>query len=101
MSFYNSEFFILNSSLKKRVSMESIFDILYIPMGFLIRLAYSLTNNYVAAICLFALVMEILLCPIQIKQQKNSIKQAKLAPRVMAIRKKYAGRNDQATQQKM
>lgn len=81
--------------------MESIFDILYIPMGFLIRLAYSLTNNYVVAICLFALVMEILLCPIQIKQQKNSIKQAKLAPRVMAIRKKYAGRTDQVTQQKM
>ena len=75
--------------------MESIFDILYIPMGFLIRLAYSLTDNYVAAICLFALVMEIILCPIQIKQQKNSIKQAKLAPRVQAIRKKYAGRTDQ------
>lgn len=81
--------------------MSSIFDILYIPMGFLIRLAYSLTNNYVTAICLFALVMEILLCPIQIKQQKNSIKQASLAPRVMAIRKKYAGRTDQVTQQKM
>lgn len=81
--------------------MSSIFDILYIPMGFLIRVAYSLTNNYVTAICLFALVMEILLCPIQIKQQKNSIKQASLAPRVMAIRKKYAGRTDQVTQQKM
>ena len=81
--------------------MESIFDILYIPMGFLIRLAYSLTNNYVAAICLFALVMEILLCPIQIKQQKYSIKQAKVATRVQAIRKKYAGRTDQVTQQKM
>ncbi len=81
--------------------MESIFDILYIPMGFLIRLAYSLTNNYVVAICLFALVMEILLCPIQIKQQKNSIKQATLAPRIQAIRKKYAGRTDQPTQQKM
>ncbi len=81
--------------------MESIFDILYIPMGFLIRAAYSLTNNYVVAICLFALVMEIILCPIQIKQQKNSIKQASLAPRIQAIRKKYAGRNDQPTQQKM
>jgi len=81
--------------------MESIFDILYIPMGFLIRLAYSLTNNYVAAICLFALVMEILLCPLAIKQQKNSIKQASLAPRIQAIRKKYAGRNDQKTQQQM
>jgi len=81
--------------------MESIFDILYIPMGFLIRLAYSLTNNYVAAICLFALVMEILLTPLAIKQQKNSIKQASLAPRIQAIRKKYAGRNDQKTQQQM
>jgi len=80
--------------------MESIFDILYIPMGFLIRLAYSLTNNYMLAICLFALVMEIILCPIAIKQQKNQVKQASLAPKVAAIRKKYAGRTDQVTQQK-
>ena len=80
--------------------MESIFDILYIPMGFLIRFAYNLTNNYMLAICLFALVMEILLCPIAIKQQKNQVKQASLAPKVAAIRKKYAGRNDQVTQQK-
>ena len=39
--------------------------------------------------------------PFGIKQQKNSIKQAKLRPKEMAIRKKYAGRNDQATQQKV
>jgi len=70
-------------------------------MGFLIRLAYSLTNNYMVAICLFALVMEIILCPIAIKQQKNQVKQATLAPRIQAIRKKYAGRTDQPTQQKM
>ena len=37
--------------------MESIFDILYIPMGYLIRLAYSLTDNYLLAILLFTLVM--------------------------------------------
>jgi YidC/Oxa1 family membrane protein insertase len=36
-----------------------------------------------------------------IKQQKNQIKQASLAPRTAAIRKKYAGRDDQATKQKM
>jgi len=80
--------------------MESIFDILYIPMGFLIRLAYNLTNNYMLAICLFALVMEIILCPIAIKQQKNQVKQASLAPKVAAINKKYAGRTDQVTKQK-
>ena len=81
--------------------MESIFDILYIPMGYLIRLAYSLTDNYLLAILLFTLVMEIILSPFGIKQQKNQVKQASLAPKVAAIRKKYAGRNDQATQRKL
>ena len=70
-------------------------------MGWILRLAYSLTNNYLVSILLFTLVMEILLIPFQLKQQKNQIKQAKLAPKVHLIRKKYAGRNDQATQQKM
>lgn len=81
--------------------MESIFDILYIPMGYLIRIAYSLTNNYLFAIFLFTLIMEIILSPFGVKQQKNQVKQAMLAPKAAAIRKKYAGRNDQATQQKM
>ena len=83
------------------ISMESIFDILYIPMGYILRFAYSLTDNYLFAIFLFSLVMEIILSPLAIKQQKNQIKQASLAPKQAAIRKKYAGRTDQATQQKM
>ena len=70
-------------------------------MGYILRFAYSFTHNYLFAIFLFTLVMEILLSPIAIKQQKNQIKQARLAPKVAAIRKKYAGRNDQATQQRM
>ncbi len=80
--------------------MSSIFDILYIPMGYIIRFAYSLTNNYLFAILLFALVIEILCLPIQIKQQKNSIAQAKLQPKVRAITKKYDGRTDNASLQK-
>ena len=47
------------------------------------------------------MIVELLMLPLSIKQQKNSIKQAKLRPKEMAIRKKYAGRNDQATQQKI
>ena len=45
--------------------------------------------------------MQILLLYFSIKQQKNSVQQAKLAPKTAAIRKKYAGRNDAQTQQKM
>ncbi len=78
-----------------------MFDFILVPFGYVIRFFYSLTDNYLFAILLFAFVMEILLIPLAIKQQKNQIKQAKLQPKVMAIRKKYAGRTDQATQQKM
>lgn len=65
-----------------------------------------LTNNlcfgsYLAGICVFAVIIEILMLPFAIKQQKNSIRQAKLRPKEMAIKNKYKGRNDQPTMQKM
>jgi len=58
-------------------------------------------GNYVVGICIFAILIEILMIPFGIKQQKNSIKQAKLRPKEMAIKNKYKGRNDQPTMQKM
>ncbi len=58
-------------------------------------------GSYIVGICLFAIVIELCMLPFTIKQQKNSIKQAMLRPKEMAIRKKYAGRNDQPTQQKI
>ena len=58
-------------------------------------------GNYLIGICIFAIIVEILMTPFTIKQQKNSIKQAKLRPKEMAIRNRYKGRNDQATQQKV
>ena len=81
--------------------MSGLFDIISIPLGYILKFCYNLTNNYLLSLLLFALVMQIILCPFSIKQQKNSIKQARLAPKVAALRKKYAGRNDRATQQKM
>ena len=60
-----------------------------------------ITGSYIVAILLFALTVEIVLLPLAIKRQKTSIKQAKLRPKEMAIQKKYAGRNDQVTRQKM
>jgi len=45
--------------------------------------------------------IKLILLPFGIKQQKNAIRQAKMKPKEEAIRKKYKGRNDQKTQQKM
>ena len=86
--------------------IEGITDIIRVPIAFILRICHDFLNwigagNYLFALLLFALVMQILLVPFGIKQQKNSIRQAKLAPKVAAIRNKYKGRTDKATQQKI
>ncbi|MBQ6789250.1 MAG: membrane protein insertase YidC [Clostridia bacterium] len=79
----------------------NIMDILYVPMGYIMRFVSALTNNnYLSAILLFALIIEILMIPLQIKMQKNSIAQAKLQPKLRAITKKFDGLKDQASLQK-
>ena len=79
----------------------NIFDIINVPLGWIMKICYELVNNYFVALLLFAVVMQLILLPFSIKQQKNSVRQAQLAPKVAALRKKYAGRTDAATQQKM
>ena len=77
-------------------------DIINVPMGYVLRFCSWLTGNqYILALLVFAVIVELILLPFGIKQQKNSIKQAKMRPKEMAIRKKYAGRDDKPTQQKM
>ncbi len=75
------------------------------PMVWVGKFLGLLTNitfgNYVLALFVFAVIVELLLLYFGIRQQKNTIKQAKLSPKERAIRKKYAGRNDQASQRKM
>ncbi len=78
-----------------------IWGYICLPFGYLIKFCYDLTGSYAISLFIFALVVKIILFPFGVKQQKNSIKQAKLRPKEQAIRNKYAGRKDQATQQKM
>ena len=74
---------------------------IYRFFGSILQFLDKITGNYMIALALFALIIQILMLPLAIKQQKNSIKQASLAPKVAALRKKYAGRTDKATQQKL
>ncbi len=70
--------------------------------GAIIKVIYDIFGrNYMIALVLFAIIVKLILFPFGIKQQKNSLKQAKMRPMETAIRRKYAGRNDRATQQKM
>ena len=82
--------------------MGNIGDFLISIPGWLLNWCNKIVGNqYIFALLIFAFIVEIILLPFGLKQQKNAIKQAKMRPKEMAIRKKYAGRDDQATKQKM
>ena len=81
--------------------MTKFFDIILVPLGYLVEFCNKLIPNYALSLILVALALRLLLFPFGIKQQKNSIKQASLQPKERAIRKKYAGRTDKPTQMKM
>ena len=68
------------------------FGFLIDPLGF---------GSFIMGTVYFAIILELLMLPMSIFQQKNSRKQARLRPKEQAIRNKYKGRTDQATQQKM
>ena len=78
-------------------------DFITIPIGYILKFFSNICgNSYILAILLFAILTELIMALVfGIKQQKNSIKQARLRPKEAAIRKKYAGRDDKPTQQKM
>ena len=78
-----------------------MFNAIYKFFGSLLSIFNSFTGSYLLALFIFALLVKLILLPFGIKQQKNSIKQAHVRPKEMAIRNKYKGRNDQRTQQKM
>lgn len=73
---------------------------IYTPFAFLLRVFNDFLGSYALALLLFALMVKVILLPFAIKQQKSQIKMAKMRPKMLAIEKKYAGRNDQVTLRK-
>lgn len=79
-----------------------MFGFLNGPFSYLMKgCLYLAGNHYILALLFFALIVQIILLPLAIKQQKSQIKMAEVKPKEMAIREKYKGRNDRVTQQKM
>ncbi len=75
--------------------------ILLVWIGKFLGLITNIVGDfYVIAILIFAIIVEVLMLPMAVKQQKNSIGMAKLRPAIARIEKKYAGRTDQVTMRK-
>jgi hypothetical protein len=76
-----------------------IFQILAIPLGWILRLVYQLFGNYFIAIFFFPLLVKLVTFPFSLKSQKATADRARLAPRLERLQKKY-GQDRQKLQQK-
>ncbi|MBQ6320861.1 membrane protein insertase YidC [Candidatus Saccharibacteria bacterium] len=63
-------------------------------LGAIMRVCYQLINNWGLAIVLFTLATKIILLPIAVWVQKNSIKMVKMQPEINALKTKYFGDKD-------
>ncbi|MBQ1263484.1 MAG: membrane protein insertase YidC [Oscillospiraceae bacterium] len=78
-----------------------MFGWLYNALGSMLAWFESWSGSYAIALLFYALIFKIVFLPFAIKQQKNQIAMAKLAPKMQLIRAKYRGRVDRVSQQKM
>jgi YidC/Oxa1 family membrane protein insertase len=71
------------------------------PLGWLMWLCYRLLKNYGLAILLFTLLSKVILLPLSIVVQKNSIKMIQIQPELNRITVKHYGDKDTITDETM
>lgn len=69
--------------------MQNIFNIINIPLGWVLRgLASILGGNFAAAVFVFTLLINIALIPLSIKSQKSSVQQTRIKPKLDDLKKR-------------
>lgn len=79
--------------------MNTLYDIIGIPFGYLMYLIYSLCDNYALAIIIFTIVTKLLLFPVNYHTQKNSARMQLLNPKLEKLRKSYSSNPERLQQE--
>ncbi|MCI8332728.1 MAG: membrane protein insertase YidC [Clostridiales bacterium] len=74
--------------------MEIINTIVGTPLGYLMWLCYKLFHDYGVAIIFFTLLTKVVMFPISLLVQKNSIKMVKMKPELDALKYQYVDDQD-------
>jgi YidC/Oxa1 family membrane protein insertase len=72
-------------------------DLIRVPFGYVLEFLYRFTTNYGLALILFAIIVRLVLIPVNAKSKKSMMKMSRLQPRIQAIQRKYE--NDKQKQQ--
>ena len=78
-----------------------MFDIICIPLGWLLKVIYQVVQNYGVAIILFTLVTKFLLFPLTIKQQKTMAQTTLIKPQLDALQKQYGDNREKFSEESM
>ena len=68
----------------------NFFDIIRVPFGYILEWLYRFTTNYGLALILFAIIVRLVLIPVNAKSKKSMMKMSRLQPRIQEIQRKYA-----------
>ncbi len=74
----------------------NISDVIRIPFGYVLDYLYQFATNYGLALILFAVIVRLVLIPVNAKSKKSMMKMSRLQPKIQAIKDKYP--NDQQKQ---
>ena len=74
--------------------MDTLTGWVALPLGYVMQWCYSFIHNYGLSIILFTLITKIILLPLSVWVQKNSIKMVRMQPEINRIKAKYFGDAD-------
>jgi len=70
--------------------MQAIFNIINVPLGWVLRfIAGAFNGNFAASVFVFTLLINLVFIPLTIKSQKSAVQQTRLKPKLDALKKKY------------
>ncbi|MBR2890153.1 MAG: membrane protein insertase YidC [Oscillospiraceae bacterium] len=64
--------------------------IITIPFGYILDFLYQFTTNYGVSLILFAIIVRLVMVPINAKSKKSMMKMSRLQPKMNEIRERYA-----------
>lgn len=70
--------------------MNFIFDIINVPLGYVLKFfAMLFGNSYAASVFVFTIFINLVLLPLTLKSQKSSVSQLRIKPKLDELKKKY------------
>ena len=80
--------------------MEKLYDIISVPMGYILNFLSGLVgNNFAAAVFLFTIIANLAMIPLTIKSQKSSVQQMRIKPKLDEIKKRCGDDKQRYTQE--